>query len=76
MTKPGSRVKLVSVSGGHRLRARLASLGLVPGAEMRVIRNDRSGPFIVAVRQSRVVIGRGMANAIEVAPLDGEPQRD
>lgn len=66
MVNEGMRAVLSSISGGRDLRGRLAALGLLPGTELEVIRNSGHGPFIVEVRGSRIVIGRGMASRIEV----------
>lgn len=62
----GGRAILKTISGGRQLRGRLAALGLLPGTELEVIQNSGHGPFVVAVRGSRIVIGRGMASRIEV----------
>lgn len=62
----GGRTVLRAISGGHELRGRLAALGLLPGTELQVIRNSKHGPFVIAVKGSRVVIGRGMAAKMEV----------
>lgn len=62
----GRRAVLKKISGGRQLRGRLAALGLLPGTELEVIQNSGHGPFVVAVRGSRIVIGRGMASRIEV----------
>lgn len=64
--KPGRTVKLVSIEGGCSLQSRLASLGLIPGALIEVVRNTGNGPFVVAVKGSRLVLGRGMAQQITV----------
>jgi Fe2+ transport system protein FeoA len=66
MVHEGSRAVLRSVDGGRQMRGRLAALGLLPGTELEVVQNSGKGPFIVAVRGSRIVIGRGMAARIEV----------
>ena len=62
----GKRAVLRSIEGGRQLRSRLAALGLLPGAELEVVQNSGHGPFVVAVRGSRIVIGRGMAARIAV----------
>lgn len=62
----GGRVQLVAVRGGRGLNARLAAMGLVPGAEIEVIRSSMRGPVVVAVKQSRLVLGRGMAHKVMV----------
>jgi Fe2+ transport system protein FeoA len=66
MIEAGRRVRVLSVYGGRGLKARLAAMGLVPGAEFEVVRNNLKGPFIVAVKESRVILGRGMAQKIMV----------
>jgi len=62
----GTRTILRSIGGGRQMRGRLAALGLLPGTELEVIQNSGRGPFVVSVRGSRIVIGRGMAARIEV----------
>ena len=66
MVHEGARAVLRSIEGGRQMRGRLAALGLLPGTELEVIQNSGKGPFIVGVRGSRIVIGRGMAARIEV----------
>lgn len=67
MVQPGQKVRLVTVQAGRGLRARLAEMGLVPGVELEVINRNSAGPFIVAVKQSRIMLGRGMAHRIVVS---------
>jgi ferrous iron transport protein A len=66
MVNEGGRAILRSISGGRQMRGRLAAMGLLPGTELEVIQNSGKGPFIVSVRGSRIVIGRGMAARMEV----------
>ena len=66
MIREGSKTVLRSIQGGRGLRGRLAALGLIPGTEITVMRNDGGGPFVVAVNNARICIGRGMAMKIEV----------
>ena len=66
MVKAGQRVHLVAVDAGCGLQARLADMGLVPGVEIEVVRNSLRGPFIVAVKGSRVVLGHGITQKIMV----------
>ncbi len=66
MVNEGTRAILRSIEGGRQLRGRLAALGLLPGSELEVIQNSGHGPFVVSVKGSRVVIGRGMAARIAV----------
>ncbi len=62
----GRTVKIVSVEAGGRLQGRLAAMGLVPGEEIEVLRNTPHGPFLIGVKGSRIMLGRGMAQKIMV----------
>ena len=66
MVTAGKTVRLVGVRAGHELLGRLAALGLVPGVEIEVVNHSLRGPFIVSVKGSRVMLGRGMAHKIMV----------
>jgi Fe2+ transport system protein FeoA len=41
-------------------------MGLLPGAEIEVMSNSHRGPFIIAVKGTRVVLGRGVAQKVLV----------
>lgn len=63
----GSWVQIREIRGGHRLRQRLYALGLNQGASVRVLKNDVTGPLILAVKDDgRLALGRGMAYHILV----------
>ena len=66
----GQPVVLVRISGGHRVAHRLAELGLTPGVQLEVLQN-KGGPILLAVRGTRLAIGRGMANKVMVRSLEG-----
>ncbi len=66
MINEGAQAVLKAVQGGRNLRGRLAAMGLIPGAEITVLRNGGQGPFVVAVNNTRICLGRGMAMKIEV----------
>lgn len=66
MACPGEEMRLVAIRGGCRMRKRLADLGLNPGTTVRVVQHNGRGPTIVAVKGSRLAIGRGMAHRILV----------
>jgi ferrous iron transport protein A len=65
--KPGQTVRLVRIDAGQRLMARLAAMGMLPHVEIKVVRNGYPGPCVIRVRDSKVVLGRGMADKIEVS---------
>lgn len=66
MVAPGDEVRLIAIRGGRRMRKRLAELGLNPGLTVRVVQRDGCGPLILAVKDSRLALGRGMAHKIMV----------
>jgi len=59
-------VKLAGIEAGRGLKSRLASMGLVPNVEITVVSNSRPGPFVISVKNSKVMLGRGMAHKIMV----------
>ena len=63
---PGHQVEFVRVESGQALQSRLASMGLIPGAHFKVVRNDQRGPCVLALKGTRLMLGRGMADRIEV----------
>ena len=62
----GREVTLIDIDGGRGIRSKLYSMGLVPGVKLTVLRGNCAGPTMVAVRDSRLAIGRGMAQKIIV----------
>lgn len=66
LVAPGQKVTLVRVDAGHGLQGRLTAMGLVPGKELEVVQSGSCGPITVAVDESRIMLGRGMAHKILV----------
>lgn len=64
--KAGEKVKLARIDAGQGLNSRLASMGLVRNVELTVVKNSHPGPFVISVKKSKVMLGRGMANKIMV----------
>ncbi len=62
----GTKVRLLKIDAGQGLKARLAAMGLLAGAEFKVINNGHPGPFVIELKGSRMVLGRGMAGKIIV----------
>jgi ferrous iron transport protein A len=63
-------IRICIYSGCHLL-SRLASLGFIPGARLRVVQSLGHGPIIVNLRDTRVALGRGEASKILVDRLEG-----
>ncbi len=62
----GKEVILVSIDGGRGVRSKLYSMGLVPGVALTVLNRNGVGPVMIALKDSRLAIGRGMAQKIIV----------
>jgi Fe2+ transport system protein FeoA len=67
---PGKRARLLRIEAGRQASHRLTELGLTPGVELEVLRQDSHGPLLVAVRDTRLAVGRGMAHKVLVKPID------
>lgn len=65
----GATVRMVGVSGGQRAAHRLAELGLTPGVALTVLR-DSGGTLLVAVGDTRLALGAGVAHTVLVTPLE------
>ena len=70
--RSGEKAKLVTITAGRGLNNRLASMGLVANVEISVVSNSHPGPFVINVKGSKVMLGRGMANKIMVSGCDNE----
>ncbi len=68
MTAVGETVRLVHIDTGKKLKHRLTELGLTAGVEITVVQHN-GGPLLVAVRDSRVAIGQGMAHKMRVTSV-------
>jgi ferrous iron transport protein A len=64
----GHPVRLIEIDAGRNLRHRLTELGLTPGVTLTIVQDD-GGPLLVTVRESRVALGRGMAEKILVREI-------
>jgi Fe2+ transport system protein FeoA len=64
--KPGNEVTISDINGGRGIKSKLYSMGLVPGTKLTVLNGNSTGPVMIAVRDSRLAIGHGMAQKIIV----------
>jgi len=67
--KAGHAVRVASVDAGRGLKNRLAALGILVNAGLTVVRNDGAGQIIVQVRDSKIILGRGMTHKIYVTKV-------
>lgn len=62
----GKTVLLVMVDAGRELKNRLAEMGILPNTEIHVIQNDHNGQIIVSVKNSKMILGKGMSQKMMV----------
>jgi len=67
----GRTVRLIRVEAGHRLKHRLAAMGLLANTKIKVLRNEGRGQLIISVKGTKVVLGRGMSEKIIVESAAG-----
>ncbi|MFZ2487598.1 MAG: ferrous iron transport protein A [Anaerolineae bacterium] len=69
MASQGQTVTITQVNGGQMLRQRLLDLGLNLGARVHIVKNEMTGPLILAVKEDgRLALGRGMTQHVLVTP--------
>ncbi|MBP7275493.1 MAG: ferrous iron transport protein A [Kiritimatiellae bacterium] len=69
VARSGHEVVIRTIHSGREMRGRLAALGLMSGVRVRVVRAGRRNPTVIALQGARIVLGRGMAERIEVRPV-------
>ncbi len=66
--KEGDEAIVEGIAGGERLASRLASMGLVPGVTVKVLRNT-AGSVIVLASDTRLALGRIESSRILVSKI-------
>jgi Fe2+ transport system protein FeoA len=66
MVSEGRKVVLREIIGGMGIRRRLTNMGLHPGTHLKIISNSGRGPFVISVGDTKLMLGRGMAQKIMV----------
>jgi len=69
---PGQRARLVRIEAGRHAVHRLSELGLTPGVELEVFHHNGSGPLLLAVRDTRLAVGRSVADHVMVEVIGGQ----
>jgi len=62
----GEEAVVAGLDGGSGLAARLAAMGVSPGARIVVLQNRGGGPVLARVRETRIALGRREAARIRV----------
>lgn len=63
---PGEAGVIKEVAGGIGISERLRGMGVTKGKALRMIQNNACGPVIVALGETRLALGRGMAQKVLV----------
>ena len=63
---PGDVADVVGASLSDKILERLAGMGLNMGARCTLIQGDRWNPYVVAVDETRIALGRELADNIYV----------
>lgn len=64
------KVKIINVVCNLKMKKRLNAIGIFKGANIGVVRNDFSGPLIVKILDSKLGIGRSLAQKIRAEELN------
>lgn len=67
----GVRYRVAMVCGGHGARRKLEDMGVSRGAQIELRGRPGRGPVEIAVRGSRLALGRGIASKVLVVPPAG-----
>jgi ferrous iron transport protein A len=63
----GEDVAITAVRAGWGLKRRLADMGLVPGARLKIVSSGHPGRVVLELHGSRLALGHGMACKIVVS---------
>lgn len=61
----GKYAEVNNVEGGELMCKKLMEMGVNKGALVEIVRND-AGPLIIKIGETRLVLGRGMAQKVMV----------
>jgi DtxR family transcriptional regulator, Mn-dependent transcriptional regulator len=66
MASLGQKVTLSEITGSRELQHRLAEMGLTSGTRFSVVNKGNPGPFIILVKGSKLMLGRGTVHRVMV----------
>ncbi|MBN2419428.1 MAG: ferrous iron transport protein A [Deltaproteobacteria bacterium] len=62
----GEKLIIMEMRAGKSAQLKLTSLGLCPGDIIEIVHNDNHGRLVIAHNNTRVAVGRGIAERIMV----------
>jgi len=67
--KEGDILVLKDFNGCDNLALRLTAMGLYKGSQLTVVHNTGQGPMVISVFDSRLALGRSIADKLTVNPF-------
>lgn len=64
--KKNQNAKILSINGDSRFVSRITSIGLTPGCEVTVIKNEKRRPLLVFARDTMIALNSKECKNIEV----------
>jgi Fe2+ transport system protein FeoA len=64
--KAGCRAKIKKILEDKEVKIKLSSLGVLEDMEIDIVKNDFKGAVILAIRGNRIIVGRDLAENIEI----------
>lgn len=68
LANPGEPVRVTAFAQGRDVEKRLAGMGLTLGCELHLLQHE-GGNLVVAVGNTRLALGHGLAQKILVTPV-------
>jgi len=67
--REGEEFEVKAIEGGRSVILRLQEMGIYPGVKLRII-SSSNGPIIIALGNTRIALGRGIASKIVVKEMN------
>lgn len=60
----GDVLEVTGINGGKTSAHKLENLGIARGVTIRILQNDLGSPLLIAIGDTRVAIGHGLASRV------------
>ena len=67
--KENSKAVISGLNGDTRFIGRITSIGLTPGCQISVIKNDKNRPVLLYSRDTMIAVNRNECEGIEVTEV-------
>ncbi len=67
--KENTDAVVAKLDGDSRFISRITSIGLTPGCQLRVVKNDRNRPLLAYSRDTMIALNRKECEGIEVTEV-------